>query len=264
LQGVRVLIDAIGLALLLGALSSLSAYHLRRRHIADFARRATRGSRSQREAAFALGRTIFAEVKRRGHDPILIPLLGTLGASPSTILKKGGCCSGVHRLFITCLDCIGIRAAQITVFRRADPAAAHCLVQVIADSANILIDVDYGVWLRQPDGRPIDLSGLRAGQPPVIEPFVRDRTASYADGQRTRAAGYPQREYYLFDYELTRTANWAETWVRRALYPLLHRLTAGRVDCLLLPPICEWPEVLLAAGLCTSALGLLVARALVF
>jgi hypothetical protein len=52
--------------------------------------------------------------------------------------------------------------------------------------------------------------------------------------------------------------------MRRALYPLLYRLSAGRVDCLLLPPICEWPEVLVAAGLCTSALGLLVARALVF
>ncbi|HXW74026.1 MAG TPA: hypothetical protein VEK10_04350 [Steroidobacteraceae bacterium] len=257
------MIDAIGLALLVGALISLCAYHLRRRNIAAFARRATQGSASEREAAFALGRMIFADVKRRGRDPILIPLLAALGASPSTILRKGGCCSGVHRLFIACLDSIGIRSAQITVFRRKDPAAAHCLVQVAADGTNILIDVDYGVWLRQPDGRPIDLLGLRSGLTPVIEPFVLDRKASYVDGQRSRPAGYPDREYYLFDYELTRTANWAETWMRRALYPLLHRLTAGRVDCLLLPPICEWPEVLVAAGLCTSALGLLVARALV-
>jgi len=258
------LIDAIGLALLVGALTSLCAYRLRRRHIAAFARGATRGSACERDAAFALGRMIFAEVKRRRHDPVLFPLFGALGASPSTILRKGGCCSGVHRLFITCLDSIGIRGAQITVFRRAAPAEAHCLVQVSADGANILIDVDYGVWLRRPDGRPIDLLGLRSGVTPVIEPFVLDRTASYADGQRSRPAGYPDREYYLFDYELTRTANWAETWMRRALYPLLYRLTAGRVDCLLLPPICEWPEVLVAAGLCAGALGLLVARALVF
>ena len=258
------MIDAIGLALLLGALASLCAYYLRRRRIAAFARGATHGCASQRDAAFALGRMIFAEVKRRGRDPVLIPPLAALGASPSTVLEKGGCCSGVQRLFITCLDSIGIRAAQITVFRRADPAAAHCLVQVKADGENILIDADYGVWLRQADGRPIDLFGLRSGVTPIIEPFVLDREASYADCKKSRPAGYPDREYYLFDYELTRTANWAETWMRRALYPLLHRLTAGRVDCLLLPPICEWPEVLLAGSLSASALALLVARALVF
>jgi hypothetical protein len=259
------LIDAIGLALLVGAVLSLCAYHVRKRHIADFARRATEGSASQRDAAFALGRTIFGEVKRRQQDPRLeIPLFASLGASPSTILREGGCCSGVHRLFITSLDSIGIRAAQITVFRGADPAAAHCLAQVATDSANILIDVDYGVWLRRADGHPIDLFGLRSGLTPVIEPFVIDRRAYYADSPRTRPAGYPDKAYYRFDYQLTRTANWAETWMRRVLYPLLYRLTAGRVDCLLLPPILEWPEILLAAALSASALVLLVARALVF
>lgn len=257
------MVDAISLALLLGAMASLCTYALRKRRIADFARRATQGSGSQRDAAFALGRVIFGAVKRRGRDPFFLsPLLAPLGASPCTILERGGCCSGICRLFITSLDTIGIGAAQITVFRRTAPAAAHCLAQVSADSANILIDVDYGVWLHRPDGEPIDLIGLRSGLRPVIEPFVLDRQASYADSSRTRSAGYPDREYYRFDYELTRTANWDETRMRRALHPLLQRLTAGHIDRLLLPPILEWPEILLAAVLCSAALCLLVVRAL--
>jgi hypothetical protein len=257
-----VLIGAIEFTALLCALALLGAHHLRKHWIAEFARRATQGSGSQRDAAFALAREIFTGVKRRGKDPVFLSrVLAPLGASPITVLKRGGCCSGLHRLFITCLDSIGIRAAQITVFRRANPAAAHCLAQVTADGVNILIDVDYGVWLRQPDGRPIDLVGLRSGLKPIIEPFVLDRKASYADSTRTRSAGYPDRDYYRFDYELTRTANWAETPMKRALYRVLCRLTAGHVDCLLLPPILEWPEVLLAAGLCTATLGLLLAGA---
>jgi len=255
--------DAIILVLAVAATALLCVYRLRKLRIAEFAGRATQGSRSQHDAAFALGRAMFGGVKRRGRDPaFLTPLLAPLGATPTTILARGGCCSGMHRLFITSLDCIGIRAAQVTVYRRADPAAAHCLAQVTVDGANILIDVDYGVWLRHPDGGPIDLAGLRSGLTPVIERFVLDREASYADSVRTRSADYPDREYYRFDYNLTRTANWDESPSRRALYAVLHPLTRGRVDCLLLPPILEWPEVLLAAGLCGAAFALLATRSL--
>lgn len=119
--------NAIALALLLGAMTLLCTYHLRRRRIAEFARHLTQGIGSQREAAFALAREIFGGVKRRGRDPVFLSrVLAPLGASPVTILRKGGCRSGVHRLFITSLDTVGIRAAQVTVFRRADPAAAQC------------------------------------------------------------------------------------------------------------------------------------------
>jgi hypothetical protein len=256
------LIDALVIALAVAATALLCVYRLRRVRIAEFARRATLGSRSQRDAAFALASAIFAEVKR-GRDPaFLLRLLAPLGGSPTTILKKGGCCSGVHRVFITSLDTLGIRAAQVTVYRRADPAAAHCLAQVSVDGANILIDADYGVWLRHPDGGPIDLAGLRLGLTPAIVPFVLDRQAGYADSPRTRSAGYPDREYYRFDYSLSRTANWAETRLKRALYAVLRPITRGRVDCLLLPAILEWPEVLLAAALCGATLLLLAARAL--
>ena len=255
------LMDAIVLALAVGAVVLMCTYRLRRLRIAEFAQRVTQGSRSQRDATFALGSAIFAKVKR-GRDPVfLTPLLASLGGSPTTILSKGGCCSGVHRLFITALDTLGIRAAQVTVYRRADDAA-HCLAQVTVESANILIDVDYGVWLHHPDGGPIDLAGLRSGLTPAIVPFVLDGKAPYADSARTRSAGYPGGDYYRFDYRLTRTANWTETRLRGVLYAVLRPLTRGRVDCLMLPPILEWPEVLLAAGLCFATFFLLAARAL--
>lgn len=242
------------------AIGLLCAYRVRRQRIAEFARRATRGCQSQREIAFALATTIFAEVKR-GCDPaFLFPLLAPLGGSPVAILKNGGCCSGVHRLYIAALDTLGIRAAQVTVFRRADPAAAHCLAQASLDDANVLIDVDYGVWLRHPDGGPVDLAGLRAGLRPVIVPFVLDREAQSASGGHSRGPGYPDREYYRFDYGLTRTANWAESPLKRAVYAALYPLTGGRVDLLLLPPILEWPEVLLGGALCVLAVLLLAAH----
>lgn len=259
IQGSRILLDAAMVALGLCAMALLGVYRLRKLRIAQFARNATHDSRSQHDAAFQLGRLMFGEIKRRHHDPpFLMPLLAPLGPSPVTVLKEGGCCSGVNRLFITCLDTMGIRAGQITVYRRADPAHAHCLAQVAVDTAILLIDVDYGVWLCRPDGAPLDLAGLRSGVTPTIEPFVLDREAPYANSPRTRPAGYPDREYYRFDYILTRNANWAETRPRRVFYAVLRPLTRGRVDCVLVPPIFEWPEVLLAAVLC-GVIGVLFA-----
>ena len=258
------LVDAVVIALAVASAALLCAYHLRRLRIAEFARGATRGSASQRDIAFALASAIFGQVKRGANDPpFLLPLLAPLGGSPVAILKKGACCSGVHRLYITSLDTLGIRAAQVTVFRSVDPAHAHCLAQVTVESANLLIDVDYGVWLRHPNEGPIDLLGLRTGVTPAVVPFVLDREACYANGARPRAAGYPDGDYYRFDFCLARTANWAETRLKRAVYGLLRPVTGGRVDCLLLPAILEWPEVLLAGALCGAAILLLAARALV-
>jgi hypothetical protein len=247
------------LALSLCASTSLCSYWLRKKRIAQFARGVTRDCRSQRAAAFALGRVIFADVRRNPQDPVFIaPMLSALGASPVAVLRKGGCCSGTHRVFITSLDSIGIRASQITVFRKSDPAAAHCLAQVTADAENLLIDVDYGVWYRNPRGGMIDLLTLRSGVEPIIEPFALGE-GKYANSARARATGYPDSEYYRFDYAVTRTANWAQTIWKSALYAVLHRLTQGRIDCMLLPPVFEWPEILLAIAFCFLGLLLLSA-----
>ncbi len=245
------------IVLCLGATASLSCYWLGKRHIAKFARRVTQDCQSQRHAAFALARVIFSEVWRTDPDPVFIsPLLSVLGASPVAVLQRGGCCSGTHRLFITALDAIGIRAAQVTVFRQSDPGAAHCLAQVTAGTENLLIDVDYGVWYTDSRGGAIDLLALRSGVQPVIEPFGVG-TARYANSPCTRPAGYPDDEYYRFDYALTRTANWYKATWRRVLYIVLHRLTQGRVDSMLLPPELEWPEMLLSLTFCLAALMLL-------
>jgi hypothetical protein len=232
----------------------LCVHQHRRRHIEEFARRATHGNLSQLDAVFALGRETFAGVKRGRNPVFLARLLAPLGPSPVAVLEKGGCCSGVNRLFITSLDAIGIRAAQITVYRPG-PVAVHCLAQVKLDTGSIILDVDYGLWLRHPVNGTVDLAGLRSGVVPILEHFAVDQFAHYVDSTRTRPAGYPDNDYYRFDYSLTRTANWTMSPVRRCVYVVLRWLSNGRVDYLLLPPMLEWPELLLAGTLCAVFLA---------
>jgi hypothetical protein len=249
-------IVAVSFGLVIAAL--LLAYRSRKLSIAAFARQVTRDAASPRDAAFALGRTIFSAVKR-GRDPFFLTrLLAPLGASPPDVLRKSGCCSGIHRLYITCLDAIGVRAAQISVY---SAVSVHCLVQAVIEGERVIIDADYGVWYKHPRGGAISLQDLRAGVVPIVEPFVLDQVASYTDSPRTRSAGYPDTAYYRFDFSQTRTANWTRSVFRRVIYAALHRLTKGRVDCLLLPPILEWPEILLTLLLCSGAVLSVVVKA---
>ena len=235
------------------------AYRLRRARIAQFARSVTDGMGSQRDAVFALGRTLYLRIKR-GRDPtFLTRLLAPLGASPIAVLEHGGCCSGIHRLFTASLDAIGIRTVPITVYRLPGPVAAHRLVQVALSPTPLIIDVDYGVWYRHPNGRSLTITDLRAGVIPVIEPFVLDPEARRIQGKYSTPPGYPNTPYYAFDFRSTRTANWTKSPIRRAAYWLLQRVSRGRVNCLALPPICAWPEILLAAAL--SGLGVIISAA---
>ena len=245
---------------MVAALALLALYYRRRAQIARYARANVSTPDDQRQAAFALAASIFTGVGRRNKDPhFLSRLLAPLGPSPVAVLSQGGCCSGIHRLFITALDTLGIASAQITVLRRVAPALAHCLVQVQVGDTSYLIDADYGVWLHDGQGRPLSLVDLQRGVVPVIEPFVADGVARYVGSDRSRPPGFPDREYYRFDYELTRTANWAEGPIRRIAYCVLKPLTRGGIDRLLLPPALEWPELLLAGTLCALALTMLVA-----
>ncbi len=241
------------------AIALLSLYYWRRAQIARFARAIVSPSLDPRQVAFALGEAIFTGIGRRGKDPLFLTrILAPLGPSPVAVLRHGGCCSGIHRLFITALDTLGIPASQITVLRRVAPALAHCLVQVKIGDTPYLIDADYGVWLHDGCGRPLSLLDLQRGAVPVIEPFVAGGVARYVGSARTRPPGFPDRDYYRFDYELTRTANWAEGPVKRIAYFVLKPLTRGRIDRLLLPASLEWPELLLACALCTVAATMLV------
>jgi hypothetical protein len=240
---VRLIAAMVVCSALAASATLVIAYCLRRARIRQFAREVTKGAASQRDAVFDLGRTLFLEVKN-GPDPaFLTKFLAPLGPSPVAVLKRGGCCSGIHRLFIATLDAIDIRAAQISVY---GPIRPHCLAQVALTSGPLLIDVDYGVWYRHPNGGALGINDLRSGVTPVIEPFID--TQARRVGRHIRP-GYPKCPYYDFDFCATRTANWTKTCGRRATYWLLQYLTQGRVDTFLLPPICEWPEILVAAVL---------------
>jgi hypothetical protein len=243
------LITIVIMCTLLGGVLALDiTYRLRRARLAQFVRTVTTGVASDREVVFEVGRTLFLKITR-GPDPVfLTKLLRLLGASPIAVLEQGGCCSGIHRLFIASLDAIGIRAAQITVYRLPGPVAVHCLVQVDLATAPLIIDVDYGVWYRHPNGGSLGIDDLRAGVIPVIEPFMPSE-ARRPDPKYNIPPGYPDKPYFAFDFRSTRTANWTKTPVRRATYWLLRHVTRGGVDYLLLPAICEWPENLLAAAL---------------
>jgi hypothetical protein len=221
----------------------LIAYRLRRAAIRQFARAVTQDAVSQRDAVFELGRTLFLMVKA-GPDPaFLTKFLAPLGPSPPAVLKQGGCCSGIHRLFIASLDTIDIRATQIAVY---GPFSPHCLAQVALTSGPLMIDVDYGVWYRHPNGGALGIQDLRSGVTPVIEQFIDPQVPR--PGRHVRP-GYPNVPYYDFDFLVTRTANWTKTRARRAAYRLLQHVTQGRVNTFPMPPICEWPEILVAAAL---------------
>ena len=253
------MLNALICALGILAIGLLYVFRQARLRVSAFAQSAALGTRSKHDAAFAVARTIFCSVKR-SRDPIFITrLLAPLGGSPSSILDQGGCCSGIHRLFIASLDTIGIRAAQITLYD--GEVARHCLAQVEVDStAKIIIDVDYGVWFKHPNGGSVDLAELRAGVIPTIEPFVLGDKAPVLDRKHARSAGYPDNGYHRYTYRATRTANWTKNAFRRTTYRVLDRLTKGRVDVFLLPALLEWPHVLLAGLAGAVALALIVAH----
>src|SRR5690348_15568307 len=73
-------------------------------------------SKSERPFAMALdcAGLIHAHAPR-SEDPRFIPIaaLDILGGTPVSILRRGGCCSGLSRLYITGLATLGIKAAQV-------------------------------------------------------------------------------------------------------------------------------------------------------
>jgi hypothetical protein len=245
--------------LILAALACTLAYWRERRLLAARVRQIARAAAPNADTVFGLARFVFANVIR-GPDPTFVSrLFVVLGGSPLAILREGGCCSGTHRLFIACLDTVGIRAAQIAVYPR-EGGWAHCLAQVNLADQTLLVDVDYGVCYRHPNGGSLDLLDLRNGVEPVIEPFADGLVTPAQGGQRSRGPGYPNNFYYCFDYRKTRTANWTKTWRRRLAYALLHRISRGRVDQTFIPPLLEWPQILLSMGILTTALSLLAVR----
>src|SRR5437899_7111400 len=74
-----------------------------------------------RESTFAtaldLAGLIHAQIPRAADPPFIsIAAFDILGGTPVSILRRGGCCSGLSRLYITGLGTLGIKAAQVTLY----------------------------------------------------------------------------------------------------------------------------------------------------
>jgi len=187
---------------------------------------------------------LHAEIRRRRTDPVfLLPLLEPLGASPLAVLREGGCCSGIARLYILILDALGIRAAQVTLYH-CSGRAVHCLVEVALPIGQLIVDPMYGFSYEHSDGRPLGLEDLQQGSQPFFKSLPR-----------SKAAAYPGDSYYHFSFRHSKTANWTKSKLRRTAYSVLRSLTFGRVDRIRLSPVLEWPQVLLGLELLAGAAG---------
>jgi hypothetical protein len=184
--------------------------------------------------ALSLAAAIHADVPQVHEDPyFIVPALSPLGASPTSVLKQGGCCSGITRLYILGLATQGIRASQVTLYHESG-RAVHCLSEVTLPSGKLIVDPTYGFCLSGRNGEGLSIEQLQQGATP-----------SFYDFKGREHTGYPGDDYYHFDYRLTKTANWTKSWIRRSAYRVLHATTAGGVDRLRLHPLLEWPQVLM-------------------
>ena len=226
-----VVLDGIVLTLLLIVFCLIRAHRLTRRRLRNFVRTHD-GAGSAQDTVLRLA-SVIAPFGKENDDPFfIVPLFGSLGADPGAVLDRGGCCSGIHRLFITALETMGIRASQITLYHR-DGRAQHCLAEVELADATLIVDVSYGLIYRDKEGRSVGLEDLQVGVEPYFHPLPN-----------FPQPGYPQHEYYDFNFRLTRTANWTKSPQRRIAYSILNHLSGFRADRLRLPAILEWPHVL--------------------
>jgi hypothetical protein len=198
--------------------------------------------------ALRLGGAIYTRAIRATDDPIfLLRVLRPLGGTPLSVLRLGGCCSGISRLYIVCLDLLGIRAAQVTLYH-VTGHAQHCMVEVALPNRRLLIDPTYGFEFQSTVGEPLGIKDLRAGAIPRFSSLPGSNTSAYPDDD----------DYYQFAFAETRTANWTQTTLRRAVYRTLRRMSGDWIDCMRLHPLLEWPQVLLLGVLTAlfAAMGL--------
>jgi hypothetical protein len=230
-------------AVLLGLVFTGLLFHwrLEQRLIHTFALGATRGERNPGRAALALAAVIHQRIPRgKDHAFLGIEFLELIGATPGEVLRRGGCCSGLSRLYIIALRTLGIRAAQVTLYHESG-VARHALVEVRIGTDRWIIDPTYGFHYVDDAGRPLGLAALRAGTAPHFRPLIEG-------GSRA----YPCNEYYAFDYPRSKTANWTMTLGRRLTYPPLRLLTYGWIDTFRQPEFLEWPQLVLASGVAAA------------
>lgn len=231
-------------ALAASTLALVVHYRVERRKLSRFANAAAHGAAPGLPAALQLAGAIFSGVAH-GADPVfLCRPLEPLGATPMAVLRHGGCCSGLSRLYILALDVLGIQAAQVTLYH-ASGQAQHCLVEVTLQRERVLVDPMYGFYYRSPDGAPLGMDGLRSGCTPVFHAIPGSTCTSY-----------PANDYYRFDYTATRTANWTATRTRRTAHRVLAAVTLGGIDTWRVPAALEWPQLILASALAPLGAGM--------
>jgi hypothetical protein len=222
------------------ALALLLQRYLDRRRLRQFVEDLRHGPHDSRQIVLEVARRCFLLPFRR--NPVFCPrIFDALGATPTAIIRFGGCCSDRSRLLILALAELGIRAYQITLYHRSGQAQ-HCLVEAQLDGQPLIVDPSYGISYTTAAEGPVGLRDLQRGQTPVYVPLVTDRVC-----------GYPQNAYYDFDFRLSKTANWTKTRVRRIVYRVLYRVTGGSVDQMEVPALLEWPQHLFIALASTGA-----------
>ena len=160
-----------------------------------------------------------------------------LGGTPGGILQQGGCCSGLSRLYIAGLETLDIPATHVILYH-ASGVARHCLTEVSVEGKRFLVDPFHGFYYEDRDGQPVSIEALRLGRAPQyrsLPGITRD--------------AYPRNDYHDFAFTETKTANWTKTRLRRAVYWILSRLTAGRIATYRRPVWCEWPQLVVAVGM---------------
>jgi hypothetical protein len=203
-----------------------------------------------RQIVLAIARRCHALPFRR--DPTFCPrLFGSLGATPSAVIRLGGCCSDRSRLLILALAELDIRAYQITLYHRAGHAQ-HCLVEVCLGDERLIVDPTYGLCYADADGAAMTLEALQRGRSPVYVPLMGGG-----------ACQYPRNAYYDFDFRTSKTANWTKSLARRLTYRGLRALGGGAVDRLEVPAVLEWPQHLAIAIATVGAAVVHIAMALI-
>ena len=154
------------LALNLGVLGIATALLLQRRcdvwRLRQFVDDLRPRSPGAHQLVLDVARRCFLLPYRR--DPVFYPrLFGPLGATPSAVIRLGGCCSDRSRLLILALAQLGIRAYQITLYHRAGHAQ-HCLVEACIGDDHLIVDPSYGIYYRASNGGAIGLTDLQTGE----------------------------------------------------------------------------------------------------
>jgi len=232
----------------------LMHYRWEKRVLNAFVRSNAPLSESSLNTALDLAGRIYVQVSR-GSEPPFIPIaaLDIVGATPVSILRRGGCCSGFARLYITGLGTLGIKAAQVTLYH-ATEKYQHALAEVSLGKQGVIVDPTYGFHYVDSDGRLIGLDELRQGVEPKYRRLPRSERRRPTSGRPNES--YPTNDYYNFDFSRTKTANWTKTFIRRSVYKMLRVLTAGRVDTLRQPLWMEWPQIVVAVAIVTGMLML--------